>query len=311
MTKHENASRARGSARLGVVAAEPALGRRATHATLAADPPQTPKTLSGSDLVTQAAPKAHLGSIGIDAEEIGKVAGRVIVMVHGWGVDRRVLRPLADLLSDDHRVLLLDLRGHGASAAGRDDFSIEAFADDVTAVIAALGLERPIVVGHSMGGLVALELAARGVAHGAVLLECHVAVGADATAPLRPVVERLAGDEAEATVARLLEYLMGPEVDARARSELLAAARRVPRHVLGPALRAALDYDNASAAARVTAPMLYVGTGAPYADLARLRALTRRLSVGQVVASSHFFPMTVPDQVAPMIRAFLRQSLTD
>jgi pimeloyl-ACP methyl ester carboxylesterase len=55
----------------------------------------------------------------------------------------------------------LDLAGHGESAAGRDAWTIEAFAGDVVAVVEALDLARVVLVGHSMGGPVALEAARR------------------------------------------------------------------------------------------------------------------------------------------------------
>ncbi|MEJ7755036.1 MAG: alpha/beta fold hydrolase [Nocardioidaceae bacterium] len=56
-----------------------------------------------------------------------------------------------------HRTVAVDLRGHGESDAPEQDYTIEGFASDVAWMSQQLGLERPVVVGHSLGGIVALH----------------------------------------------------------------------------------------------------------------------------------------------------------
>src|SRR5207302_5097401 len=59
------------------------------------------------------------------------------------------------------RVVAVDLRGHGGSAAPEQDYTIPGHADDVAWMIQELGLNKPVVIGHSMGGAIAFDLAAR------------------------------------------------------------------------------------------------------------------------------------------------------
>jgi proline iminopeptidase len=77
-----------------------------------------------------------------------------VILVHGgpgtW--DHSYLRPLVPALVGHARVVLLDLRDHGRSSRGDPDrWSFEACADDLPAFCAALGIERPIVLGHWIG----------------------------------------------------------------------------------------------------------------------------------------------------------------
>ncbi len=82
-----------------------------------------------------------------------------LVFVHCWSCDREVWREQLDVFDDGYRVVSLDLGGHGESAATRDEWTVLGLAQDVKAVADALGLERMLLIGHSMGGPVALEAA--------------------------------------------------------------------------------------------------------------------------------------------------------
>jgi len=84
-----------------------------------------------------------------------------LVFVHGWSCDRGYWEAQVEDLSPDFRVVTIDLAGHGDSGSERTDWSVEAFGRDVEAVVDDLGLESVILVGHSMGGFVALEAARR------------------------------------------------------------------------------------------------------------------------------------------------------
>ena len=75
-----------------------------------------------------------------------------ILFVHGWGCDHTALAPQAEFFRRSHRVVSVDLRGHGESDAPHQDYTMAAFADDLAWLCSELALVKPIVVGHSMGG---------------------------------------------------------------------------------------------------------------------------------------------------------------
>ena len=86
--------------------------------------------------------------------------GPPIVLIHGWSSNAWFLHPQMEHFSKNHRGVNVDLRGHGRSDAPEQDYTIGVFADDVAWMIAELGLDRPVVAGHSMGALVAIEMGA-------------------------------------------------------------------------------------------------------------------------------------------------------
>ena len=81
-----------------------------------------------------------------------------LVFVHCWCGDREFWREQLDVFAREHRVVALDLSGHGASGAHAQP-SLEALGGDVVAVVDALALERCVLVGHSLGGPVSLKAA--------------------------------------------------------------------------------------------------------------------------------------------------------
>src|SRR5262245_30401166 len=84
-----------------------------------------------------------------------------LVFVHGWCGERGFWRATAEALAPRYRTLTLDLAGHGSSGAERSRWTLASLADDVVAVVTAAGAGDVILIGHSMGGPVALLAAPR------------------------------------------------------------------------------------------------------------------------------------------------------
>jgi len=82
-----------------------------------------------------------------------------LILVHGWSCDARYWREQLAYSAAQHRVVTVDLAGHGHSGAGREDYTMRSFGEDVRAVADAVRCDEVILVGHSMGGLVIAEAA--------------------------------------------------------------------------------------------------------------------------------------------------------
>ena len=82
-----------------------------------------------------------------------------LVFVHGWNCDARYWREQIPFFSKKHRVVVLDLAGHGHSGLSRTKYTMAAFGEDVKAAAETAGAGRVILIGHSMGGSVIAEAA--------------------------------------------------------------------------------------------------------------------------------------------------------
>jgi pimeloyl-ACP methyl ester carboxylesterase len=118
---------------------------------------------------------------------------RVIVFLHGFALTAHTWDLVCLALRRDYRCIALDMRGHGDSEWHPGlEYGIGAMAGDVERLIDALALERPILVGMSMGGVVALRYAiSRSIRLGAlVVVEAGAAPRADGVARMRAFVEQ-------------------------------------------------------------------------------------------------------------------------
>ncbi len=82
-----------------------------------------------------------------------------IVFVHCWTCNHEFWRPQIEHFSNKYKVVWLDLAGHGLSASNRQAYTMEAFGEDVAAVVNKINEKNIVLVGHSMGGPVAIEAA--------------------------------------------------------------------------------------------------------------------------------------------------------
>ena len=84
-------------------------------------------------------------------------SGPPIVLIHGMINSSRHWEAVAARLANEHTVVAPDLIGHGDSATPRGDYSLGAHAAVIRDVLAAIGIERATIVGHSLGGGVAMQ----------------------------------------------------------------------------------------------------------------------------------------------------------
>lgn len=254
----------------------------------------------------------HLTRDGVKLyyEEAG-AADPAMVFVHGWCCDHTHHAPQVEHFSPHHRCISVDLRGHGRSDVPADGYTIPEFADDVASLCGQLGLRKPVIVGHSMGGAVALALAARHPALPRAIIMLDAAIfPPDALAAMKDQFSAAFHTDGYREPLGAIFNGMFMDSDDPARKErLVTAALAMPQHVAAAEWDAMWSNDFAGAAAACKVPALYVGSHAPVAEIAKLRAAMPNAIIGQTVGAGHFHQLEVPEQINPMIERFLAITL--
>lgn len=247
-----------------------------------------------------------------------------LVLVNGWTGDHGIFTAQIAHFSRTRRVVAVNLRGHGGSDAPRQEYTMEGFADDIAWQCAQLGLNKPVIIGHSFGGAVALELCGRhpSLASGMMMIDSIVTPReAVRDAPeLKAMLEGIRGPDYLA-VARASAWDLGCDYDDPARRQaiyatyILPPCERTPQHVAYSALRSCvLDHDPIPAAQACKIPMAYISADVPLVnqarDLERLQQLCPQLVIAKTLLAGHFSTIEVATQVNAMIERFLAVGLS-
>ncbi|BFI74033.1 alpha/beta fold hydrolase [Sulfurisphaera ohwakuensis] len=97
--------------------------------------------------------------IRIFYEDRGKYENKTIILIHHLAGSINSWKYITPILSEKFRVLVYDLRGHGRSSIPPGPYKIEEHSEDLKGLIEELGIEDPIIVGHSIGSLIAIDYA--------------------------------------------------------------------------------------------------------------------------------------------------------
>ena len=245
-----------------------------------------------------------------------------VLLVHGGPgtYDHSYFKPNFARLANTAQVVYLDLRDHGRSARNDPaDWTFEVCADDARAFCDALGIARPIVYGHSMGGFVAMLYGARHPGHAAALILQSTCARFDLER-LVEAVRRVAGDDVAELARR--DY-SGDDVSVKEWARVFAAfgprvpdAQQLTRRVRNAAVAARgmellRRFDIVDQLARIQSPTLVcVGEVDPITPVDASREVVEALSadVGRleiIEGAGHFPWLDAPDRYWPVVEDFV------
>jgi pimeloyl-ACP methyl ester carboxylesterase len=176
-----------------------------------------------------------------------------LVFVHGWSCDARYWGAQVPYFSMRHRVITLDLAGHGHSGLGRSRYTMESFGEDVAAVVKAAGAERAILIGHSMGGQV-IACAARilpGRVSGLIGVDTLENVGYVMTPEEREAMLAPFREDFPAETARFAGEMLSPAVERSLREWIVSDMSSAPSWVAVSAMEEMTSQYVTGEAARV------------------------------------------------------------
>jgi pimeloyl-ACP methyl ester carboxylesterase len=235
-----------------------------------------------------------------------------ILLVHGWCCDHTYFAPQFERYQREHRVVAVDLRGHGRSDMPEQDYTMAGFADDLAWLCDELGLTRPVVIGHSMGGVIALELAARhpDLPAAIVTVDSPLLPSPAQREGFRGMVDGLKSPAfREVSQQFVADRLFIECDDPELKDRVVEAMSSAPQHVMASAMEQIGNWDGEAAARGCNVPLLVLTAAPPRYDMARLKELCPQMMHGQTVGAGHFHQLLVPDQVNAMIDRFMAISL--
>jgi pimeloyl-ACP methyl ester carboxylesterase len=230
-----------------------------------------------------------------------------LLFVHGWTCNHTHWRDQLPHFAKKHRVVALDLRGHGKSDAPDQDYGIDGFVGDVAWFIRELGLQKPVIIGHSMGGVIAMNLARRhpDLARAIVMVDSPITPLPEAT---RAIAEPLfAGlrSPAYASVAEgfarmsFFNASSPPELV----NELVSGMSTAPQRLMYTALDNTIAPENQQPGP-IPVPALFIRAATQFASEDDLRSRYPGLGVITVPAA-HFVQLEQPAATNNIISDFL------
>jgi pimeloyl-ACP methyl ester carboxylesterase len=236
-----------------------------------------------------------------------------VVLLHGLMGSGACWTPLARALEDEFDVVMPDARGHGRSSAPQRGYRYDDHASDVVGLIRELELARPVLLGHSMGGMTAAVVASRGaeIIRGLILVdptflsperqrEVHES---DVAGQHRRTLGLQTSDlvaEIQARHPRRSPEIVELQAEARLQTSISAF------DVLTPPNPEYRDLVRAI----VVPTLLVIGDNSPVVTLemaAELRGLNSRVRVEQIRGAGHGLPFDQPERLGEVVLSFLRE----
>jgi 3-oxoadipate enol-lactonase len=257
--------------------------------------------------------RAERGGVGLALEVVG--AGPPVLLVQGLGYGGRGWGPVVDLLAQDHLVVLFDNRGFGASDVPPGPYTVSLLAADALAVLDAAGLERANVVGASLGGMVAQELALGHPERVDRLVLACTTPGGPGSHPMPARTIELMAEAAtldpEVAIRRFVENALG-DPNEELVEQVLAYRRANPPDPAGwnALATAGAAFDALDRVGTIQAPTLVVsGTADAVVDPRNSELLAERIPGARLElldGCGHLLFWERPEAFAELVRGFLR-----
>ena len=241
---------------------------------------------------------------------LGQPSNPALVLIHGITDNRAMWQPLIDRLAAEHRVLAVDLRGHGQSETG-DAYDPVSYATDVVETAASLGITDAIVVGHSLGGVVASAVAAISLCRAVVNIDQPLRLSGfkEVLGQLEPML-KADPETFQQAIDLMFGAMNGPLSDAE-QARLKANQRADQAVVLGTwasvfdSTEAELDATVAVLAGAITVPYLAlhgIDPGPEYAGW--LQGLVPTATVEMWPDTGHYLHLVHPERFLDRLAEF-------
>jgi pimeloyl-ACP methyl ester carboxylesterase len=259
-----------------------------------------PPANTGTPLVTDTADHVHIQYTVYGSGD------PAIVLIHGWSCDSGYWHSQIDALAAHYTVVTLDLAGHGGSGRNRTDWSMQRYGGDVAAVVRQLPNPRVILVGHSMGGPVALEAAALIGARVAGIIGVDTFKSIGLPPPSAAMIDEQIAPFRKDFVGTVHDYvpqhLFTRQADPALVSKVVEGMSREPPSIAIASLIALNQLDFAAVLPRVHAPIVAINSDlGQLTDETRIRKSLPDFRVTTLKGSGHFLMLEQPQRFNPIL----------
>ena len=231
-----------------------------------------------------------------------------LVFIHGWSCDSNYWREQLPAFQKKYTLVTVDLAGHGGTDASRTQWSIARFGQDVATALSAVPNKNIILVGHSMGGPVAIEAARllKGRVIGIIGVDTFKSIGApvpgkaQVDAAIRPFEADFIGTTRAMVVDHLFVKGDNPQLAQKIAYDMSLSSPRVAV----PAMRALLEYDFTEPLKDLSAPIVAINSdlGEPLNEV-RIRKVLPKFRAVTLPGTGHFLMMEDPQIFNPALEA--------
>lgn len=236
-----------------------------------------------------------------------------LVFLHGWCCERGFFAPQIAYFKPRHRIIVPDWDRVSDGEGGGDPPRLGLIAEALRGLVLGLRLKRPVIVGHSMGGVLALMLGASQEldASAIVLLDSSLTLPREMKERYRAVAKELTSPRGEEIMRSLIEKnFIAPADDPGVTEAVIRTMCSANFETAAGLLLDVAGIDPEDLLARNEAPLLYVTCGGLNSDCRFLKARRPEAEIAHISWSGHFVTLNAAGEINRLLDAFLSRLKT-
>jgi sigma-B regulation protein RsbQ len=237
-----------------------------------------------------------------------------LVFIHCWSCDRRLWDNQVSAFAKSHRIVTIDLPGHGESGQGRKEWSVPSYSEDVKTVVRKLGLKRVVLIGSSMGGPIALETARRMPERVVAIVPVDTLHNVENRLPpeqLENVMKQLRADYKGAITGFMNQLFFAPGTPLAVRDRMIAEATSRPPEMAVRILEGIFAYDSAPALRELKVPIRAINADLTATNLEINRKYAPQFDVRIIKGVGHYPMLEDPVRFNELLAEILRDVAAD
>lgn len=241
--------------------------------------------------------KYLFNDISINYINYGNKKGKDVILLHGWGQNIEMMKPVGDLLSKDYNIYIIDLPGHGLSDEPTYAWQHSDFVEALNKMFKSLKIKKPILIGHSFGGEISLLYASIYDVDKLIVLD----------SPFRPIIKKLSLKTRILKFAKKIPVLN--KLEDFAKKHIGSKEYRTATPVMREILVNSVNNDLTNDVKKITAPTLIIwgelDDTVPLDDAYALEKLIKDAGVVVYDGCTHYAYLERLNQTINILKSFL------